>query len=206
MTISHRNPTNQEIVAELKDIRADLDALDTGYTGSHRIPLRSCYKDGAMKDVVDDAAGASLLGLADTPGSVLTGNAANANSKSDYAGFAFALPDNYVPGGAVTVRLTAKIATALAFASSKVDVEAKLVGSDGTLGSDICATAAQQVTTAYADYDFTITPTGLVAGDVLHFRVATLNDDTGGSNNKAMSISRIWVLCAQYGALGTAST
>lgn len=156
------------------------------------IPLNRCTKDAAWKDVVDDAAGSSLLGLADTPGSVLTGNDANNNSKTDYAQVMVTLPPDYIAGRSVTVRLRAKQATALSFASSKVDLEAKLVGD--TVGSDICATAAQQVTTSYADYDFTITPTGLKPGDLLLLRVACLNDDTGGSSaGGVMTISRIEV-------------
>lgn len=64
------------------------------------------------------------------------------------------------------------------------------------LGADICATAAQSLTTSYANYDFTITPTGLAAGDVLNLDFALATNDTGGANAGAPTISKIDVLLA----------
>lgn len=201
MTISVDSPEYRELVNEVKSIRTDYEAtitsLNTLGTRTVQITAKEFYKDGYQKDGVDDAPGSSLLGLADAVASALLGNAASGNEKNDYAGFAFCLPEDYKAGGTITVRVRAKVADTLLTTHAKVDVEAKLLG-DAALGSDICSTAAQQVTTAYANYDFTITPTNLVAGDVLHFRVATLANDTGGTVNKAMSIAKVSIIYQSY--------
>jgi hypothetical protein len=201
MTIVVDSPEYREIVGEIKSVRADYEAtittLNTLGTRTVQITAKEFYKDGNQKVGVVDAPGSSLLGLADAVGSPLLGNAASGNEKNDYAGFAFCLPQDYKAGGTITVRLRAKVADTLLTVHSKVDVECKLLG-DGALGSDICGTAAQQVTTAYANYDFSITATNLVAGDVLHFRVATLANDTGATVNKAMSIVKVSILYQSY--------
>lgn len=161
--------------------------------GTVAIPLNNFVKDGAWTTPVDAAPGSSLLGLAAAGGSPLLGNQANGNVKSDYAMVSISLPAWYVSGASIKVRLRAKQATTLSNASSKVDVDFCKVAAD-SLGSDICTTAAQQVTTSYANYDFTITPTSRVAGDVLLIRVALLNDDTAGTTNTAMSITEAFLV------------
>src|SRR5262245_15820125 len=68
----------------------DLNAIAAG-TKVHGIPLSDFRKDGAWKDPVDDSPGSSLLGLADTTGSPLLGNAASGNTKNDKAKVTLAL-------------------------------------------------------------------------------------------------------------------
>lgn len=161
------------------------------FGGTHVLRMVDTRKDGAWLTVVDAAPGASLLGLAATTAGVnLVGNAASGNTKSDYAQILAILPAWYIPGATITVRLRAKWSTTLLTVSSKVDVEVK-VAADGSLGSDICTTNAQQVTTSFANYSFTVTPTGRVAGEALVLRVALLGDDTGGTVNTAGAISEI---------------
>lgn len=148
-------------------------------------------KDGAWKTVVDATPGSSLLGqAATTAGVTFVGNAVSGNTKTDYAQIDAILPAWYIPGAAITVRIRAKWTTTLLTVSSLVDCEVK-VAADGSLGSDICTTAAQQVTTSFANYSFTVTPTGRVAGDCLTIRFALLGDDTGGTINTAGAISQI---------------
>lgn len=162
-----------------------------GYGGTMALRMVDCRKDGAWKTVVDAAPGASLLGQAATTAGVnLVGNAVSGNTKTDYAQIDAVLPPWYVAGAAITVRIRAKWTTTLLTVSSLVDAEVK-VAADGTLGSDICTTAAQQVTTSFANYNFTVTPTGRVAGETLTIRVGLLGDDTGGTINTAGAISAI---------------
>lgn len=148
----------------------------------------------AWKDPIADSPGSSLLGLTDTEGAPLLGNAASGNVKTDKGLVTFSLPAWYVSASPITVRLRAKIATTLSTVSSKVDVDSFKILADATLGSDLCTTAAQQVTTSYADYDFVCTPTSRVAGERVHLVVATIADDTGGTINTAMSISKVTIL------------
>jgi len=194
-----QGPDAQAVKETVEDHESRLQVLDliragtTTYSRSVRIPLPSLRKDGAIKDALDDAPGSSLLGLGDATAEVVKGNASNNNAKTDFAALQFVLPRDYKAGGTITVRMRVKKDTTLATVSDTCDVIAKLVG-DGALGSDICATAAQQVTTSYANYDFTITPTGLVPGDVLDLRISLNSDDTGGAVNKAVFMSALWII------------
>lgn len=76
------------------------------------------------------------------------------------------LPANYIPGTSITVRIPVKLFGAGTDNGSTIDLEAFKITA-GAIGSDICATAAQTLTTAWVNYDFTITPTGLTGGDEL---------------------------------------
>jgi hypothetical protein len=202
MTIVLRSPDPREVIEEVKSIRTDYEAsvaiLNTVLTRIKQFPLNACRKDGAWKDGVDDSPGSGLLGLTDTVGAPLLGNACSGNTKSDYAGLQFALPADYLTSGTLTVVVRAKVADTLLTASAKVDVEAKFIG-DAGVGSDVCTTAAQQVTIAYADYSFTITSTGMSAGMPLALRLGLLADDTGGTVNKAMSIVEVTLRYQAYG-------
>lgn len=180
--------------ADVNTFAGTISPAASSFGGTAVLRNVDARKDGAWKTVVDSTAGSSLLGqAATTAGVVFVGNAVSGNTKTDYAQIDFALPAWYVPGATITVRVRAKWATTLLTVSSLVDVEVK-VAADGTLGSDICTTAAQQVTTSYANYSFTVTPTGRVAGDLLTIRFGLLGDDTGGTVNTIGSISQIAVV------------
>jgi len=110
--------------------------------------------------------------------------------------FAFALPPRYSAAGDITVTLRSRVTLDMNV-SQYVDVEIKKVG-DGTLGADICATAHQAISTSWADDAFTITPTGLVAGDVLVCKVAVELDDTlGTADVKRGQITKVTVTCEE---------
>lgn len=153
------------------------------------IPLNEFKAPAAWKDDLGDTATAAILGLADTTGSLLKTTASNGDSISQSAVACFVLPPTYVSGAAITVRVRAKKDTTLGTVTDTVDVVAKVVGD--TLGSDICTTAAQVLTTSYVDYDFTVTPTSRVAGDILAIEVFGITNDTGGTTNKQVFISRV---------------
>lgn len=180
--------------ATLKINGTAVGAALAGAAAPEDIPLVGARLIADWTTVVATTPGSSLLGLSATVGSPLLGNAASGNVKTDKAQFIFRLPAWYVAGTAITVRLRAKIATTLSTASSKVDVDSFKINADGAMGSDLCTTNAQQVTTAYANYDFTITPTSRVAGETVVLVVATIADDTGGTVNTAMSISKVQIL------------
>lgn len=158
------------------------------------IPLNQFRAPAAWKDDLGDTGSSAIIGLADTVGSLLKTTASNGDSISQSGVCAFVLPPTYVSGAAITVRVRAKKDTTLGTVTDTVDVTAKLVGD--TLGSDICTTAAQVLTTSYANYDFTVTPTGLVAGDILAIEVFGISNDTGGTTNKQVFIARVEVRMA----------
>lgn len=101
------------------------------------------------------------------------------------ANFQFALPENYVSGGAVTVSLpVAIIKTGGATNNgSSIDVLA-YEQAVGAVGADLCTTAAQTFVALDTWYskDFVITPTNLVAGDVLNIYISSsvIDSEAGG--------------------------
>lgn len=181
--------TNAGVVALTANSVITTDITDANVTAAKlataaypiSVDINKLVKQAAWKDALPDAPDATSLGLGDAAGSVVTGTTTNGGataSASETAAFSVQLPDNYVDGGAIELRVRAKV-SADRQTSQTVDAVVKLLGD--SLGSDICADAAQTLTTSYANYDFTITPTGLVAGDVLWVEITLATDDTAGS-------------------------
>lgn len=113
--------------------------------------------------------------------SLQTSDLKNAGSTPRYARCQFVLPPEYVAGQSITVRLHAGAITTIASTTITVDCECYKSGKEFLVsGSDLCVTSAQSVNSlTFADKDFTITPTGLAAGDELDIRLAILVNDTG---------------------------
>jgi hypothetical protein len=103
----------------------------------------------------------------------------------------FVLPAGYIAGGAISIVISAMVilaGDAANNAASTIDVEVyKQSKVNGTVGADICATAAQALATAGADYSFTVTPTGLAAGDKLVVKLTTSVVETAGGTGAANS-------------------
>lgn len=94
-----------------------------------------------------------------------TGDVKNATTQRK-ARFTFALPPEYVSGGSVIIRVRAGMVTTVASASATIDFAAYKHNGSVITGSDLIATSATSINSlTWANYDFTITPTGLVAGD-----------------------------------------
>jgi len=92
----------------------------------------------------------------------------------------FTLPECYVAGQSITFRIRGE-ASALPDVSYTIDLEAYKSDREQGVSADLCTTAAQSLTTSWANYDFVITPTGLVAGDELDLELTHISDDTGGA-------------------------
>lgn len=180
-------------VSTLQIAGVTVGAALAGTAAPMDIPLNQAKVIAAWKDTIADSAGANIMGLSDTEASVLVGNGANNNSKSDNALFVVSLPGWYVAGSAITVRIRAKVDVA-PFVLAQVDCVSLKVNADGALGSDLCTTSAQTISTSYASKDFTITPTSRVAGETLHVLVGTIINDTGGAGTCIGSISKVQLL------------
>jgi hypothetical protein len=86
--------------------------------------------------------------------------------------YQYPLPENYVAGDDVQVRIRGGMITTVSDTTATVDVECYAHDGDGGVGSDLCATAAQTINSlTKADKDFVITTTGLTPGTVLDIRV-----------------------------------
>jgi len=99
-------------------------------------------------------------------------------SKTRYARCQVVLPWDYVAGQTVTLRLHAGMVTTVAGTSCELDVVAYESDEELGLSADLCATAAQSMNSlTFADLDFVITPTGLVAGSLLDIRIEIASVD-----------------------------
>ncbi len=132
-------------------------------------------------------------GTAGTNSPLIKGEAASGNSKSDAFRFLYPLPIDYVAGGSIKIRIRANM-TGNVNTAQTVVAAAYLAGGDGTVGSNLVTTAAQTLTTSMVDYDFVVTPSGLVAGNVLDVLVTLVANDTGGTSNKLAQVGQVAVL------------
>ena len=114
--------------------------------------------------------------------------------------FTFVLPENYVSGGTVTARAVCDVVLAgdaVLNAASTIDFECyKQTDATGAVGADLVTTAATAITTTGAAKDFVVTPTSLVAGDKLIFKVTTsVVEDAGGTGAAHALITKLGVEC-----------
>lgn len=161
------------------------------------IPLRHFREtDGAYDNPLTSAATATAFGLAGgthgTGSPKLQGKAANADTTTSKGRFEFTLPPEYAAGGVITLRVHIRMSAAPAV-SATLDAEVFKTDREAGAGSDICATAAQAITT-WADKDFTITPTGLAAGDTLDVELTTVVNDTGGGGAFVAQVGSVQML------------
>lgn len=112
-----------------------------------------------------------------------------------YARAQFPLSPEYDPGQRVYFRMRAKIAEVCG-TKSQLDVAVFESDKEAGLGSDLSATLGPYtLTTSYDNYDFVLTPTGLVPGDMLDIRIKVDLDDTGAHADGIVSIGYTAILC-----------
>lgn len=141
------------------------------------IPLTALrWADGLIPDTTGAAGKPKLvMGGYGSGTGIFQGEDAQAATKTETLYFDYTLKECYVAGQTVTVSFSARFNDAGTNTESPktIDCEAYEVAEAGTAGSDICATAIQTLTASMASYAFTITPTGLAAGDLLRIFVQT---------------------------------
>lgn len=126
-----------------------------------------------------------------------SGDVKAAGAVTRRAAITLQLPVEYVAGESIKIRVSGATETTVADVSSTVDVEAFLVGRDGTIdGADLVTTAAQSINaTAFADKDFTVDPTTLAPGDELFIRVTLASNDAATVGAVQPSIGAVELLC-----------
>lgn len=161
-----------------------------------------------LQDAMVTATGARLGNTAGTPAGafaltpgthgtaspMITGETANNNSKTDKFRLLVPLPVEYVAAGDVKVRIRAKVGAAMAVAQT-IAVTCYESDKGGGVSADLCATAAQNLSTSFANLDFTITATALLPGDLLDIEVTGVANDTGGTANEKIYIGAVQLLC-----------
>lgn len=118
----------------------------------------------------------------------LDGNAPSSSTVTDISYAQVALGPEYVSGTNLTFRIAIKVDAAAD--TNTVDLSAYEVNqTSGSVSSDICATAAQNVTATATALDFTVTGADLEPGSLLTFKVTTVNQDADGSDGLASIFS-----------------
>lgn len=89
------------------------------------------------------------------------------------------IPESYVTGETVKIRVFAGMNTTVASASATVDVEAYEVDGTGGISSDLCTTSATSINNlTNSAKDFEITSSSLAAGDLLDVRISIAISDS----------------------------
>ena len=131
-----------------------------------------------------------------SPPVVSAGDCKALGATSRYARFMVELPECYEAGETVTLSLSAGVVTTVASVSCTVDVECYELDKIGGIGSDLCSTAATTINSlVFAAKSFTITSSGLVAGDVLDIRITIAVNDAATVTAVTPTIAAIDLLC-----------
>lgn len=142
----------------------------------HAVPITGLRVWDAMHTTLPGTAADDDLALiGGTFGSaspVVRTSDAKATSVTQYARFLFTLPHNFVSAGDVTLRVFAGMNTTVSDTTATVDVQCYEANKSAGVGSDLCTTSATTINSLTgANKDFSITATGLAAGDVLDVRI-----------------------------------
>lgn len=150
----------------------------------HEVPITAWRVWDAQHTNLPSAGAADDLGhvggtfATDAP-SLQTADVKAAGAVTRYARCQVQIPAEYQAGQPVTLRVRAGMKTTVADGSATLDIEAYKSTKEATVsGVDLCATAPQSINSlTFANKDFTITPTSLVAGDLLDIRLAIATND-----------------------------
>lgn len=165
------------------------------------VPLTSLRVWDAMQTNLPGTAATDDLALVGgtfgtAPPVISAGDLKAAGATTRYARFVLALPECYESAETVTLRLSAGMVTTVADTSCTVDVMAYKIDKITGIGSDLCATAATTINSlVFANKDFSITSSGLAAGDVLDVRIAVACTDAATGTAVTPTIASIDLLC-----------
>ena len=130
-----------------------------------------------------------------SPPVVSAGDLKAVGATTRYARFQVRLPECYDSGETITLSLSAGMATTVADTSCTLDVECYKIDKVGGISSDLCSTAATSINSlVFAAIPFTITSSGLVAGDVFDVRVAIACNDAATGTAVTPTIAAIDLL------------
>jgi len=196
ITIGEGSITNGNISTGADIARSKLaqDALKP-YT----IPIHAFRVWDAMHTLLPNVAVDDDMALiTGTPGTdvpTLQGVDFGGVSTDEKCAFEFCLPAEYDAANTITLRLRAAMLTTISDGTATIDAQCYKSDRDGVASADLVATLAQSMRTLTpANYDFTITPTGLAAGDRLIFVLAFGGSDTGNAGVMISEISQVEIL------------
>ena len=140
----------------------------------------------------------ALIGgtFATAPPTISAGDLKAAGATTRYARFQMQLPECYDSGETITLSIMAGMVTTVADTSCTVDVQCYKIDKVTGIGADLCVTAAITINSlVFAAKAFTITSSGLVAGDVFDVRIAITCTDAATVTAVTPTIAAIDLLC-----------
>ena len=145
-----------------------------------QIPLAACGQVDFVSALPDAGDGTNLGLVGSMTGVSLQGSDAGGATVNEDVYLLLTCPSDYKAAGSFTLRIHAGALTTRPDGDCDVDVVAKRSDDDGTVGADICATAAQDARSlTLANFDFTITPATLSQGDILIIEINMTVTDSG---------------------------
>lgn len=157
--------------------------------------VHDAYGTAAVTTAANDDLGHTIAVIGTSAALLTSGNVSNASTVSTGGRLAaneFRVPMSYKAGNAFTIRFDWTRTDAAAVALT-VDL---FVYRKAAPTVDICATAAQSINAAASGTaDFTITPTDLVPGETVYYKLTVINDDTagGGSVGNIVGVKLVYV-------------
>lgn len=134
--------------------------------------------------------------FATAPPTISAGDLKAAGATTRYARFQVQLPECYDSGETLKLSIYAGMVTTVADTSCTVDVQCYKIDKAAGIGSDLCATAAISINSlVLAAKEFTITASGLVAGDVFDVRIAIACTDAATATAVTPTIAAIDLVC-----------
>jgi hypothetical protein len=131
---------------------------------------------------------------------VSAGDCKNLGATTRRVAFFMAIPPNYDDGETIQFRIRTKMETTVASTSCTVDLEAFIVGTGTTVGSDLVTTAATDMNSlTAADKDFVIDASAVNPGDVLQCRLSIAVSDTGTATAVTPVVISVALLCDTRG-------
>lgn len=198
MVLPANTVTNASVSASAAIARSKL-AQDT--LKAYPVNLTDLRVWDALATNLPGTAAADDLGLiggtfASASPMVQAGDLKAAGATTRYARFLVELPAEYDAAETVVIRIHAGMKTTVADGSCTVDIQAYESNAEGGISADLCTTAAQSMNSlTFADLDFAITATSLVAGDVLDVRVAVACTDAATGTAVTPTLGKISLCC-----------
>lgn len=197
VTPSDASITNAKVASNAAITRSKL-AQDT--LSVFPVPLTQLRVHDAVGTLIGTAGNDDLGLTGNTVGTdaihVTAGDLKAAGATTRYARCLVPLPECYDDGETVQIRVRAFVDTTVADATCTVDVQAYEIDGEGGVGADLCSTSAQDINSLTpANKDFTLTATGLAAGDLLDVRIAIACNDASTGTEVEPIISNIALLC-----------
>ena len=139
----------------------------------------------------------------DTP-SIQSGDIMALGAKTRRTRMLIRVPENYTDGKPLTLRLRAGMKTTIAGTSATIDAECYLSNKEAlihaTQTGDMCTTTAIDINSlTLADRDFTLTPTYVIAGDLLDVRITMSITDASEVTAVIGVLGSVQLVCTAKG-------